>query len=43
MQPYAADAEELHWSEGQIRDFVRNRKNANPHLYNAVGIAEGAY
>jgi 3'-5' exonuclease len=37
----AITAEELDWSEGQIRDFVRNRRNANPHLYNAVGIAEG--
>jgi 3'-5' exonuclease len=33
---------ELDWSENQIREFVASRKSANPHLYNAVGIAEGA-
>jgi 3'-5' exonuclease len=31
-------AEELDWSEGQIRDFIVARKFANPHLCTAVGI-----
>jgi 3'-5' exonuclease len=31
---------ELDWSEGQVRDFVLNRKSANPHLCEAVGIRE---
>ena len=38
----AISVEELQWSEGQIRDFVSSSKNANFHLYNAVGIAQGA-
>jgi 3'-5' exonuclease len=29
---------ELDWSEGQVRDFVLNRKSANPHLCEAVGV-----
>jgi 3'-5' exonuclease len=33
------NAEQLAWSEGQIRDFVANRKTINPHLCAAVGIA----
>ena len=33
-------AEQLSWSEGQIREFVANRKTANPHLEAAVGIAD---
>jgi predicted PolB exonuclease-like 3'-5' exonuclease len=32
--------DELNWSEAQIRDFVVNRKTANPHLCSAVGIRE---
>jgi 3'-5' exonuclease len=35
-------AEELAWSERQVRDFVLNRRSANPHLYEAVGIREAA-
>jgi predicted PolB exonuclease-like 3'-5' exonuclease len=31
-------AQELDWSETQIRDFVRSRSNANPHLCAAVGL-----
>jgi predicted PolB exonuclease-like 3'-5' exonuclease len=31
---------QLEWSEGQIREFVANRKTANPHLEAAVGIAD---
>ena len=27
---------ELEWSEGQIRDFVTNRKSPNPHLRAAI-------
>jgi predicted PolB exonuclease-like 3'-5' exonuclease len=27
---------ELEWTEGQIRDFVANRKSANPHLRAAI-------
>jgi 3'-5' exonuclease len=34
----AITAKELDWSERQIRDFVRTRKIANPHLCAAVGI-----
>jgi predicted PolB exonuclease-like 3'-5' exonuclease len=30
--------EQLDWSEAQIRDFVVNRKTANPHLCSAVGV-----
>ena len=33
-------ANELDWSEAQIRDFVLNRKSANPHLCEAVGIRD---
>ena len=32
-------AEQLTWSEGQIREFVANKKTANPHLGAAVGYA----
>jgi predicted PolB exonuclease-like 3'-5' exonuclease len=32
------NANELEWSEMQIRDFVVTRKTANPHLYVAAGI-----
>jgi predicted PolB exonuclease-like 3'-5' exonuclease len=28
---------ELDWSEGQVRNFVLNRKSANPHLCEATG------
>jgi 3'-5' exonuclease len=38
----AITTRELDWSENQIREFVAIRKSANPHLYSAVGIAEGA-
>ena len=31
---------ELDWSEGQVRNFVLNRKSANPHLCEAVGIRD---
>jgi 3'-5' exonuclease len=34
-------AEQLAWSEVQIREFVATRKSANPHLCAAVGIAKG--
>ena len=34
----AITAEQLAWSEGQIRKFVANRKTTNPHLCAAVGI-----
>jgi len=27
---------QLDWSEAQIRDFVANRKQGNPHLLEAV-------
>jgi hypothetical protein len=30
---------QLDWSEVQIREFVRARKLANPHLNAAMGIA----
>jgi 3'-5' exonuclease len=36
----AINAEQLAWSE-RIREFVANRKAANPHLCAAVGIAKG--
>jgi len=39
----AITAQELDWSEGQIRDFVVTRKSGNPHLSAAVGIVQGAY
>jgi 3'-5' exonuclease len=29
---------ELDWSEGQVRNFVLNRKSVNPHLCESVGI-----
>jgi 3'-5' exonuclease len=32
-------AEELDWSEGQIKEFVGSRKTSNPHLEAALGIA----
>jgi 3'-5' exonuclease len=32
---------QLAWSEGQIREFVANRKAVNLHLCAAVGIAKG--
>jgi 3'-5' exonuclease len=35
-------AEELASSKRQVRDFVLNRRSANPHLYEAVGIREAA-
>ena len=34
-------AEQLAWSEAQIREFVASRKTANRHLCAAVGIAKG--
>jgi hypothetical protein len=34
----AITAEQLAWSETQIRDFVVNRKTANPHLCAAVEL-----
>jgi 3'-5' exonuclease len=34
----AITSEQLAWSEGQVRDFVANRKTANPHLCGAVGV-----
>jgi predicted PolB exonuclease-like 3'-5' exonuclease len=34
----AITAEQLAWSEGQVRDFVANRKTTNPYLCAAVGI-----
>jgi len=37
----ASTAEQLAWSEGQIREFVASRKTANPHLCAAVGIVKG--
>jgi 3'-5' exonuclease len=33
-------AEQLDWSEAQIRDFVATRKSANPHLCAAVEIVK---
>jgi 3'-5' exonuclease len=35
----AITADQLAWSEGQTREFVANRKAANPHLCAAVGIS----
>jgi predicted PolB exonuclease-like 3'-5' exonuclease len=35
----AISREQLAWSEGQIRDFVANRKTVNSHLAAAVGIS----
>jgi 3'-5' exonuclease len=32
-------AKQLEWSESQVRDFVSERKAANPHLIAAVGLA----
>jgi predicted PolB exonuclease-like 3'-5' exonuclease len=34
-------ADQLGWSEEQIRDFVANRKTSNPHLCVAVGVSGG--
>jgi 3'-5' exonuclease len=34
----AINAEQLAWSEGQVRDFVANRKTANSYLGAVVGI-----
>ena len=31
-------AEQLAWSEAQIREFVASRRTANPHLFAAVGM-----
>jgi predicted PolB exonuclease-like 3'-5' exonuclease len=36
-------AEQLSWSEGQIRGFVANRKAANPHLCAAVGTVVASH
>jgi hypothetical protein len=36
-------AEQLAWSEGQVREFVANRKTANPHLEAAVGIVDQSH
>jgi hypothetical protein len=33
---------QLAWSEGQIRDFVANRKVVNPHLCEALACVEDA-
>jgi predicted PolB exonuclease-like 3'-5' exonuclease len=38
----AITAEQLAWSEGQLREFVANRKVANPHLGEAVGLDRNA-
>ena len=39
----AITAKELDWSDGQIRDFVTNRKTTNPLLCVAVGwLCSGA-
>jgi predicted PolB exonuclease-like 3'-5' exonuclease len=35
----AITADQLAWSEGQIREFVANRKTNNPHLSAVIGIA----
>jgi 3'-5' exonuclease len=35
----AITAQQLSWSEKQIREFVANRKTNNPHLCAAVGIS----
>jgi len=37
----AITAEQLAWSETQIREFVATRKTTNPHLCAAVGIEKG--
>ena len=34
-------AEQLAWSEAQIRDFVASRKTTNRHLCAAIGIITG--
>jgi 3'-5' exonuclease len=39
----AITAEQLSWSEGQIRDFVANRKTSNSHLEAAVGIVDQSH
>jgi 3'-5' exonuclease len=36
----AITADQLTWSEGQILEFVANRKTNNPHLCAAVGISD---
>ena len=36
----AITAEQLAWSEGQIRELVANWKTANPHLEAAAGIVD---
>jgi hypothetical protein len=33
---------ELDWSEAQIRDFVTNRKAANPHLSIVLGDSDAS-
>jgi predicted PolB exonuclease-like 3'-5' exonuclease len=33
-------AQEHEWSEARVREFVANRKSANPHLLRAVGIKD---
>jgi hypothetical protein len=35
----AITAEQLEWSEVQIRDFVAHRKAVNPHLCASVGLS----
>ncbi len=35
-------ADELNWSEAQIRDFVTTRKSANPYLRVVVGLLDSA-
>jgi hypothetical protein len=37
----AITAEQLAWSETQVREFVATRKSANPHLCAAVAIEKG--
>jgi predicted PolB exonuclease-like 3'-5' exonuclease len=39
----AITAEQLAWSETQIRDFVATRKSANPHLRAAVGTVVASH
>jgi hypothetical protein len=41
--PGSITGEQLAWSEGQIKDFVANRKTANPHLSAAVGIVHQSH
>jgi hypothetical protein len=36
----AITKQQLEWSEGQIREFVANRKTANRHLCAAMGIVD---